>query len=93
MNIFTKTDIGLVRTENQDNVWGEMLTENACAAVLCDGMGGESEGGLASKLAVDLISERIKQNFSEKMSRNSVRNLLITSVVAANSVVLSLIHI
>lgn len=87
MNIFTKTDIGLVRTENQDNVWGEMLTENACAAVLCDGMGGESEGGLASKLAVDLISERIKQNFSEKMSRNSVRNLLITSVVAANSVV------
>ena len=45
MNIFTKTDIGLVRTENQDNVWGEMLTENACAAVLCDGMGGESEGG------------------------------------------------
>lgn len=87
MNIFVKTDIGLVRTENQDNVWGEMLTENACAAVLCDGMGGESEGGLASKLAVDLISERIKQNFSEKMSRNSVRNLLITSVVAANSVV------
>lgn len=87
MNIFTKTDIGLVRTENQDNVWGEMLTENACAAVLCDGMGGESEGGLASKLAVDLISERIKQNFNEKMGRNSIRNLLITSVVAANSVV------
>lgn len=87
MNIFTKTDIGLVRTENQDNVWGEMLSETACAAVLCDGMGGESEGGLASKLAVDLIAERIKQNFSESMSKNSVRNLLITSVVAANSVV------
>lgn len=87
MNVFTKTDIGLVRTENQDNVWGEMLTENACAAVLCDGMGGESEGGLASQLAVDLISERIKQNFNEKMSKNSIRNLLITSIIAANSVV------
>lgn len=87
MNVFVKTDIGLVRTENQDNVWGEMLSPTACAAVLCDGMGGESEGGLASKLAVDLIAERIKQNFTENMSRNSVRNLLITSIVAANNVV------
>lgn len=87
MNIFTKTDIGLVRTENQDNVWGEMLSPTACAAVLCDGMGGESEGGLASAIAVDIISKRIKESFSEKMSRNSVRNLLITAVNAANSIV------
>lgn len=87
MNIFTKTDIGLVRTENQDNVWGEMLTGNACAAVLCDGMGGESDGGLASRIAVDVISARIKENFSEMMNKNSVRNLLITSVIAANTLV------
>lgn len=87
MNIFTKTDIGLVRTENQDNVWGEMLSPNTCAAVLCDGMGGESEGGLASQIAVDIISKRIKENFNEQMNRNSVRNLLITSVAAANSIV------
>lgn len=87
MYIFTKTDIGLVRTENQDSVWGEMLTESSCAAVLCDGMGGESEGGLASKIAVDVVSKRIKENFNEMMNRNSVRNLLITSVIAANSFV------
>ena len=87
MKIFTKTDIGLVRTENQDNVWGEMLSETACAAILCDGMGGESEGGLASRIAVDVISARIKENFSEMMSRNSVRNMLITAVAAANSTV------
>ncbi len=87
MKIFTKTDIGLVRSENQDNVWGEMLSESACAAVLCDGMGGESQGGLASRIAVDIISARIKENFNEMMNRNSVRNLLITAVVAANSMV------
>ncbi len=87
MRIFTRTDIGLVRTENQDSVWGAMLSPNVCAAVLCDGMGGESEGGLASTIAVDVVSKRIEQNFNEKMSRNSVRNLLITSVVAANSFV------
>lgn len=87
MKIYTKTDIGLVRTENQDSVWGAMLSPNVCAAVLCDGMGGESEGGLASTIAVDVVSKRIEQNFNEQMSRNSVRNLLITSVVAANSFV------
>lgn len=87
MRIFTKTDIGLVRQENQDTVWGEMISEKACAAVLCDGMGGESEGGLASKIAVDIISARIKENFNEMMNRNSIRNLLITAVVAANSMV------
>ena len=87
MNIYTKTDIGLVRTENQDSVWGEMLSDTACAAVLCDGMGGESEGGLASTIAVDVVSNRIKENFNEMMNRNSVRNLLITSVIAANTFV------
>lgn len=87
MKIYTKTDIGLVRTENQDSVWGAMLSPNVCAAVLCDGMGGESEGGLASTIAVDVVSKRIEENFNENMSRNSVRNLLITSVVAANTFV------
>lgn len=87
MEIFSKTDIGLVRSENQDCVWGEMLSNSACASVLCDGMGGEREGGLASKITVELISQRIREGFIETMSRNSVRNLLITSVVAANSLV------
>lgn len=87
LEIFSKTDIGLVRSENQDCVWGEMLSNSACASVLCDGMGGEREGGLASKITVELISQRIREGFIETMSRNSVRNLLITSVVAANSLV------
>ena len=87
MNVYSKTDIGLQREENQDTVWSEKLSETACVAVLCDGMGGERAGGLASQMAVDIISKRIKESFSEMMNRNSVRNLLITAVVAANSIV------
>lgn len=87
MKIFTKTDIGLERKENQDCVWGEMLSKTACAAVLCDGMGGESEGGTASKMTVDVISKRIRENFNENMSANSIRNLLVTAAAAANSTV------
>ncbi|MBE6888881.1 MAG: Stp1/IreP family PP2C-type Ser/Thr phosphatase [Ruminococcaceae bacterium] len=87
MNVYSKTDIGLQREENQDTVWSEKLSDTACAVVLCDGMGGEKSGGLASQMAVDIISKRIKESFSEMMNRNSVRNLLITAVSAANSIV------
>lgn len=87
MKIFSKTDIGLLRDENQDCVWSASLSDGACAAVLCDGMGGEAHGGLASRIAVDVISKRILGTFSEMMNRNSVRNLLITAVSAANSAV------
>lgn len=87
MFIYAKTDIGLERSENQDNVWCAKLSENACAAVLCDGMGGESRGGLASRIAMELVAGRIKENFRETMSRNSIRNLLIMAVISANSAV------
>ena len=87
MKIFSKTDIGILRDENQDCVWSGELPGGACAAVLCDGMGGEAHGGLASQMAVDVISKRIMGNYTEMMNRNSVRNLLITAVSAANSVV------
>lgn len=87
MKIYSKTDIGLKRDQNQDCVWSESLTGGACAAVLCDGMGGETHGELASRMAVDIISRRIRENFTELMSRNTVRNLLITAVSAANSAV------
>lgn len=85
LKIFSETDIGLERTENQDCVWGEMISENVCAAVLCDGMGGESEGGLASRMTCEIISERIRKNFNENMGSNSIRNLMVTAVVAANT--------
>ena len=34
MKIFSKTDIGLLRDENQDCVWSAALSDNSCAAVL-----------------------------------------------------------
>ena len=90
MKVFSKSDIGKKRSENQDRVWTSALGGDAAAAVLCDGMGGENAGSFASETTVNFISERIKRGFREDLSRNSIRNLLITSVTAANNLVFDL---
>ncbi|MCL2698257.1 MAG: Stp1/IreP family PP2C-type Ser/Thr phosphatase [Oscillospiraceae bacterium] len=93
MKVFSKTDIGNKRTENQDRVWASVLDapgNNAAAVVLCDGMGGENAGSFASETTVNFISERVKRGFRPELNRNSIRNLLITSVTAANNLVYDL---
>ncbi|MBO5575090.1 MAG: Stp1/IreP family PP2C-type Ser/Thr phosphatase [Ruminococcus sp.] len=87
MFISFKTDIGMKRSENQDRVYAEFLDNNASIAVVCDGMGGASSGGVASQLAIDSIVSRIKENFRKDMSENSIRNMMLTSVHFANTVV------
>ncbi|MCM1298269.1 MAG: Stp1/IreP family PP2C-type Ser/Thr phosphatase [Firmicutes bacterium] len=89
MKYFSKTDIGLVRNENQDRVWVGALGGNdeAVALVLCDGMGGENAGSCASQMTLDLMQQRICDGFRLSTNRNFIRNLLITSVTAANSLV------
>lgn len=54
MTVFGITDRGKVRTENQDALrfWSEPETDRA-VAVLCDGMGGERAGEVASVAAAD----------------------------------------
>lgn len=87
MFISSKTDIGMKRSENQDRVHAEFLGENVSVAIVCDGMGGASSGGVASQLAIDSIVSRIKANYRADMSENSIRNMMLTSVHYANTVV------
>lgn len=87
MFIASDTNIGKKRSENQDRVFTEFLAENIAVAVVCDGMGGASSGGVASQLAIDAVVSRIKENFRPDMKPNSIRNLMLTSVHYANTVV------
>ncbi|MCL2633392.1 MAG: Stp1/IreP family PP2C-type Ser/Thr phosphatase [Oscillospiraceae bacterium] len=90
MLVYSKTDIGKKRSENQDRVWTDVLNEGsdeAVAVIVCDGMGGENAGSLASQMTVDFMADRFKRGFRDDINRNSIRNLMITSVIAANSLV------
>ena len=50
MFIASDTDIGKKRSENQDRVHAEFLADNVAVAVVCDGMGGASSGGISEKI-------------------------------------------
>jgi len=80
LKIFGKTDIGLVRSSNQDAFRIGKFDSGTVWAVLCDGMGGASGGDIASKMAVDLIAERILGNYNDNMKTSSVANLLESAI-------------
>ena len=75
------------RSNNEDcfNVL-EMPEHNCFMGIVCDGMGGASSGGVASQLAIDAVVKRIKENFRKDMKPNSIRNLMLTSVHYANTI-------
>lgn len=87
MNVFSETNIGLSRSENQDRVKTAILGDDVAFAVICDGMGGENAGSEASEKAINVIFERITKVFRRDYDENSIKNLLLSSVTTANAVV------
>ena len=44
----------------------EFLADNVAVAVVCDGMGGASSGGVASQLAIDAVVKRNQGKFPKR---------------------------
>jgi protein phosphatase len=85
MRVYSKTDIGRRRTDNQDAFYVGEFEGGAVLAVVCDGMGGAKGGNVASEKAATLISEYIVKSYSPKMSSISSENLLRAAVESANA--------
>lgn len=84
MRIVAKTDIGLARTNNEDSYAAGELPGSVAWAVVCDGMGGAAGGNVASSTAVKIISERISSTYRKGMTANSIKNMLVSAITAAN---------
>jgi protein phosphatase len=91
MKAYTITDVGKVRSENQDGVYFFQDTLSGFGVLaLCDGMGGAKAGSVASGVALDAFTERILELLLKKKKNDKVSDLVIKAVEFANSRVYSL---
>ncbi len=77
-----RSDIGS-RESQQDRAWGCCL-DGGAVAVVCDGMGGLSQGALASRVAVETMEELFTQCFSAP-SDLSVPSFLLDAMTETDS--------
>lgn len=84
MRIFSKTDKGRVRTENQDAYFAGSISDNAVFAVVCDGMGGANAGNVASENAVRHISEYIIRSYRDGLDILELEKTVRNAVMSAN---------
>ena len=59
----TLTDVGLKRSDNEDS-FGVYEVDNGLLVIVCDGLGGNKAGDIASKLAVQTIAQTF-QNLTD----------------------------
>lgn len=84
MQIFSKIDIGKMRSSNQDAYFTGELSDGSVFAVVCDGMGGANAGNIASESAVKIISEYILKSYRTNMGSSDLEKMLINAISSAN---------
>lgn len=87
MKIYGGTDKGCVRATNQDAYLFEVIDDSTAYAVLCDGMGGENGGHIASGRAVEIIGQALSRGLLSHPSPASIKSMAISAVSAANAVI------
>ncbi len=84
MVAFGGTDIGRVRASNQDAFVCGKLSDHVLFVIVCDGMGGENGGNVASAIAIRTIASRIAESYRSDMTMRSMQNVLESAIAAAN---------
>ena len=84
MKYWGLTDVGCIRTQNQDAYLIEQLDKNTLLCVVCDGMGGAKSGNIASSLASDVFVQQVKQTWSPDMSQDGIDKMLRNAIKMAN---------
>ncbi len=84
MEAWGLTDVGNVRSQNQDAFRIVELGKDALLAVVCDGMGGAKSGNVASRLASEVFSEEVKRSFSTDLTPDEAEQMLRAAAKLAN---------
>ena len=84
MNINGKTDIGKMRSSNQDEFVINEFDDGGVLAVVCDGMGGANAGNIASGKATESILSFVKRSYRKNMKPIGIASLLQNAILSAN---------
>lgn len=84
MQLWSLTDPGCVRTQNQDAFQVQKLKNGAILCVVCDGMGGAKAGNVASAMAAEEFAKEVKAHYRGSMDMEAVDLLLDQAVKKAN---------
>lgn len=84
MQYWSITDLGCVRSQNQDMYQIEKLDKHTLLCVVCDGMGGAKSGNIASTLATDVFVQEVKRTWVPNMDPEKADTMLKNAVKLAN---------
>ena len=91
MQVWSCTDTGVARQQNQDCYHLELLREGGFAlCAVCDGMGGARAGNIASETACRSFIEETRLALKPSMSDRAIRHTLAGAVRLANTKVFDL---
>lgn len=93
VNVWTITDIGAVRPQNQDACRVEIISPEQFLVVVCDGMGGARAGNVASELAAGAFCDAVIERLSDPERADNIPGLLEEAVNMANRVVCRRSHV
>src|ERR1051325_4515183 len=86
LEVAAKSDVGRVRSNNEDNFAYDLRYG---IFVVCDGMGGQAYGEVASKVAVQAVLDMFRSPSHNPTLASSRSELLAAAVVSANAAVRS----
>ena len=85
MKGYTITDIGKVRSENQDCVrFIQNTLPTYGVLALCDGMGGAKAGSVASDIALTSFISKVTESLTEKKNKDELSEMVRKAVEQAN---------
>ncbi len=87
IEVYAKSDIGSVRSNNQDAVKICKVSNDCAWSILCDGMGGMHGGNIASALAIETIAKVLETVNFETLDDTDVAGLLCSVIDDANEAV------
>lgn len=86
MKMVYVSDVGRVRAVNEDCAWVSRLEQGYTLGIVADGMGGHQAGDMASKLAVETITQDIV-SLAPGLSVQACAEALKAAILHANEVV------